>query len=44
MKAKYNILDEDTYNFDEASFQIGIIRTCMVIISTEQHQTPKYYS
>jgi hypothetical protein len=30
-KAKYGILDEDTYNFDESSFIIGIILTRVVI-------------
>ena len=41
MKAKYGILDEDTYNFDEAGFQMGVIGTRMVITSTERYQTPK---
>jgi RecB family endonuclease NucS len=33
-KAKYGILDEDTYNFDESGFIIGIILTRVVIIGS----------
>lgn len=41
MKRKYGILDEDTYNFDEAGFRMGVIGTRMVITGTERRQTPK---
>ena len=34
IKAKHGILDNNTYNFDETSFIIGIIHAGMVIISS----------
>lgn len=40
-KAKYGILDEDTYNFDETGFQMGKIGPRMVITGTERRQAPK---
>ena len=40
-KAKYGILDEDTYNFDEAGFQMGVIGSRMVITGSERRQAPK---
>lgn len=40
-RAKYGILDEDTYKFDEAGFQIGIIGTRMVVTDSERRQAPK---
>src|SRR5450432_447974 len=33
--AKYRILEEDIYNFDEAGFLIGVIATAKVVISAE---------
>ena len=33
IKAKHGILDNNTYNFDETGFMIGIIHIGMVIIS-----------
>ncbi|EFQ84977.1 hypothetical protein PTT_20242 [Pyrenophora teres f. teres 0-1] len=36
IKAKYGILDEDSYNFDEASFIIGIISTGAVVTGSER--------
>jgi hypothetical protein len=35
-KAKYGILDEDTYNFNESSFIIGIILTRAVVIGSKR--------
>jgi hypothetical protein len=40
-KSKYGILDEDTYNFDEAGFQMGVIGSRMVITGSERRQAPK---
>jgi hypothetical protein len=33
--AKYGILEEDVYNFDETSFQIGVIATAKVVTGAE---------
>ena len=35
MKAKYGILDDDIYNFDETSFMMGIIHAGMVVTSSD---------
>ena len=35
MVAKYGILEQDIYNFDEARFAIGVIATTKVVISLE---------
>ena len=35
VKAKYGILDNDTYNFDETGFMIGVIHVGMVITSSD---------
>ncbi|KAG6989111.1 hypothetical protein FocnCong_v021118 [Fusarium oxysporum f. sp. conglutinans] len=35
LKAKYGILDEDTYNFDETGFMMGIIFACMVVTTSD---------
>ncbi|RKK06497.1 hypothetical protein BFJ65_g18694 [Fusarium oxysporum f. sp. cepae] len=32
---KYGILDEDTYNFDETGFMMGIIFACMVVTTSD---------
>jgi hypothetical protein len=40
-KAKYGILDEDVYNFDEASFIIGKITTQLVVTGSEIRGRPK---
>jgi hypothetical protein len=40
-KAKYGILDDDTYNFDEVGFQMGVISTRLVITGTERRAAPK---
>ena len=37
--AKYGILDEDIYNFDETGFQMGMISTAKVVISAERDCT-----
>jgi hypothetical protein len=34
--AKYGILDEDIYNFDETGFQMGVITTAKVITGSER--------
>jgi hypothetical protein len=36
MKAKYGILDEDTYNFHEAGFMMGIISTGAVVTGSKR--------
>ena len=41
MKAKYGILNNDTYNFDEAGFMIGMISTGAVVTSSERRGRPK---
>src|SRR5450432_4773533 len=38
--AKYSILDEDIYNFDETGFQIGVITTAKVITRVERSNRP----
>jgi hypothetical protein len=40
-KAKYGITDDDTYNFDETGFQMGIISTGIVITGSERRSRPK---
>ena len=37
VKAKYGILDDDTYNFDEAGFMMGIIFAGMVVTTSDGH-------
>jgi hypothetical protein len=41
MKAKYGILDDDTYNFDEVGFMMGMISTGAVVTSSERRRRPK---
>ncbi|EFQ88426.1 hypothetical protein PTT_15699 [Pyrenophora teres f. teres 0-1] len=41
IKAKYGILNKDSYNFDEASFMMGIILTGAVVIGSERRGQPK---
>jgi hypothetical protein len=36
MKAKYGILDNDTYNFNEAGFIMGMISTGVVVTSSKR--------
>jgi hypothetical protein len=40
-KAKHGILDEDTYNFDETGFQMGVTSTTKVITGSERRSQPK---
>jgi hypothetical protein len=40
-KAKYGILDEDIYNFDETSHQMGIISTGVVVTGSKRRNRPK---
>jgi hypothetical protein len=40
-KAEYGILDEDTYNFDETGFQMGVILTAKVVIGTDRAGRPR---
>ena len=35
VKAKYGILDDDTYNFDETGFMMGIIYIGIVVTSSD---------
>ena len=41
MKAKYSIQDEDTYNFDETGFIMGVISTRAVVTAAERRGRPK---
>ena len=41
MVAKYGILEEDIYNFDEAGFAMGVIATAKVVTSVESRNRPK---
>lgn len=34
VKAKYGMPDEDTYNFDETGFTMGMIFACMVVTTS----------
>ena len=40
-KAKYSILDKDTYNFDESGFMMGMISTGAVVTGSERRGRPK---
>jgi hypothetical protein len=40
-KAKYGILDEDTHNFDETGFMMGMISAQMVFTGSEKRSNPK---
>ena len=39
--AKYGILEQDIYNFDEAGFAMGVIATAKVVTSSEAKSCPK---
>ncbi|EDN10036.1 hypothetical protein HCAG_05839 [Histoplasma mississippiense (nom. inval.)] len=39
--AKYGILEEDIYNFDETGFQMGVIGTVRVVTGSERARNPK---
>jgi hypothetical protein len=41
MKAKYGILDDDMYNFDEAGFMMGVISTRAVVTRADGQGRPK---
>jgi hypothetical protein len=41
IKAKYGIQDDDTYNFDEAGFMMGVISTGAVVTTSERRGQPK---
>jgi hypothetical protein len=41
MKAKYSILNDDTYNFDKTGFMIGIISTRAVVTASKRQGRPK---
>ena len=41
MVAKYGILPEDTYNFDETGFQMGVISTSKVVTRSERRGRAK---
>jgi hypothetical protein len=40
VKAKYSILDEDTYNFDKTGFQIGVRGLVKVVTASERRLKP----
>jgi hypothetical protein len=40
VKAKYGILDEDTYNFDETGFQMGVGGSVKVVTASERRLRP----
>ena len=40
VKAKYGILDEDTYNFDETGFTMGIGNRVKVVTASERRTEP----
>jgi hypothetical protein len=40
VKAKYGILDEDVYNFDETGFQIGVGGSVKVVTASERRLKP----
>jgi hypothetical protein len=40
VKAKYGILDEDTYNFDETGFQMGVGGSVKVVTASERRLKP----
>jgi hypothetical protein len=40
VKAKYGILDQDTYNFDETGFQIGVGGSVKVVTASERRLAP----
>jgi hypothetical protein len=41
MKAKYGILDKDTYNFNETGFMMGQISIRAVVTASERRGRPK---
>jgi hypothetical protein len=41
IKIQYGILDEDTWNFDETGFQMGVIITAKVITGTDRAGRPR---
>jgi hypothetical protein len=40
VKAKYGILDEDTYNFDETGFTMGVAGSVKVVTASERRSRP----
>jgi hypothetical protein len=40
-KAEYGILDDDTYNFDETGFQMGVISTAKVVTGIDRVGRPR---
>jgi hypothetical protein len=40
VKAKYGILDQDTYNFDKTGFQIGVGGSVKVVTASERRRAP----
>ena len=40
VKATYGILDEDTYNFDETGFQMGVGGSVKVVTASERRLKP----
>jgi hypothetical protein len=42
-KTKYNIYDDNVYNFNEAGFVIGKITTQLVVIGAERRGRPRAF-
>jgi hypothetical protein len=40
-RAEYGILNDDTYNFDETGFQMGVIATAKVVTGTDRAGKPR---
>jgi hypothetical protein len=40
-KAKYGVHDNNMYNFDETSFQLGVISSIKVFIGAERRDRPE---
>jgi hypothetical protein len=41
MMAKYGVLDDDLYNFDETGFMMGVITASMVVTRSDRHGKAK---
>jgi len=39
-KAKYSVYDNDVHNFNETSFQMGVISSIKVVTGSERHARP----
>jgi hypothetical protein len=41
MMAKYGVVDDDLYNFNETGFMMGVITASMVITRSDRHRKAK---